>query len=153
MAVFMLWNTGRRNLDSLIERLVREHKVDVLLLVEYYPSVIKSALSTLLLSSGLVRRSTSERFGVFSRLNYGMNRVPVPALGNRVELWEWTTNTKTDARFALEHGLDRIHNDDGTRRVFLRRVADAVRQRENNSHRRSHSFRKIQLSNRTCQKV
>ncbi len=137
MAVFLLWNTGRRNLDPLVENLVREHSVDVLMLVEYYPSVVKSTLSTLLLSRGLVRRSTSERFGVFSRFNYGMNLRTASGLGNRVELWDWTPNTKTEARFALVHGLDRRHNDDGTRRVFFRRVADAIRQQETNSHRRS----------------
>lgn len=137
MAVFLLWNTGRRNLDPLVEDLVREHNVDVLMLVEFYPSEVKSSLSTLLLGSGLVRRNTAERFGLFSRLDYGMKRVPVSALGDRVELWEWTSDSKTEARFALVHGLDRKHNDDGTRRVFFRRVADAVRQRETNSHRRS----------------
>lgn len=137
MAVFLLWNTRGTNRDSLVVNLVREHNVDVLMLVEYYPSTINSRLSTLLLNHGLVRRSTPERFGLFSRPIYRMNRLPVAAVGDRVELWEWTSDTNTEARFALVHGLDRINNNDGTRRVFFRRVVDAIRQREINSHRRS----------------
>jgi Endonuclease/Exonuclease/phosphatase family len=137
MAAFLLWNTNRKNLDSLVQDLVREHKIDILLLVEYYPSETKSTLSTLLLTDGLVRRNSSERFGVFSRLNYGMNSAPVMALGDRVELWNWFPEPNKEARFALVHGLDRMHNDDGTRRVFFHRIVDAVRQDENKSHRRT----------------
>lgn len=153
MAVFLLWNTrgvvdkwdqkGRkkvvRNRDLLVQRLVREHHVDVLLLVEYYPSTVKSNLSTLLLGDGLVRRNTSERLGVFSRPSYAMSRVPVPGVGNRVELWNWAPAPNRLARFALVHGLDRTRNDDGTRRVFFRRVAEAIRSEEfqSRSHRRS----------------
>ncbi len=137
MAAFLLWNTGGKNLDSLIQNLVREHAIDVLLLVEYYPSEIGSTLSTLLLNDGLVRRSTSERFGVFSRPNYGMNGGPVTGIGNRAELWNWVPEAEKQARFVLVHGLDRRHNSDGTRRVFFRRIADVVRNEESNSHRRS----------------
>jgi hypothetical protein len=141
MAAFLLWNTGRKNLDSLVQNLVREHKIDVLLLVEYFPSQINSGLSTLLIGEGLVRRNTSERFGVFSRASYGMSSVAVAGLGDRVELWDWipepTTAPTKAARFALVHGLDRRNNDDGTRRVFFRRIADTIREHEAKSHRRS----------------
>jgi hypothetical protein len=54
MAAFLVWNVGRKNLDSLVQNLVRQHTIDVLLLVEYYPSVSGSSLSTLLLNDGLV---------------------------------------------------------------------------------------------------
>jgi hypothetical protein len=140
MAAFLLWNIGGKrgkNLDMLVQNLVRGHGIDVLLLVEFYPSITKSTLSTLLLGDGLVRRNSSERFGVFSRTNYGMNRVPGAGLGNRVELWNWIPAANKAARFALVHGLDRAHNDDGTRRVFFRRIVDAIRSQETNSHRRS----------------
>ena len=137
MAAFLLWNTGVENRDSLVQNLVREHNIDVLLLVEYYPSKIKSTLSTLLLDEGLVRRNTSDRFGVFSRMKYGMNRVSVTGLGDRVELWNWIPEANKVARFALVHGLDRKHNNDDTRRVFFRRIVDAIRSQEAHSHRRS----------------
>ena len=137
MAVFLLWNTGRKNIDGLVRNLVKEHNVDILLLVEYYPSKNGSTLSTLLLREGLVKRNTTERFGVFSRPNYGMSSEAVTALGDRVELWNWNPEPNKEARFALVHGLDRMNNDDGTRRVFFRRVAEMVRLKETNSHRRS----------------
>ena len=137
MAAFLLWNTGRKNRDGLVQNLVREHKIDFVLLVEYYPSTIGSTLSTLLINDGLVRRNTSERFGVFSRPAYGMNSVAVTSLGDRVEIWNWNPVPNIAARFALVHGLDRMNNNDGTRRVFFRRIADAVRAQETNSHRRS----------------
>ena len=146
MATFLLWNTAGkkrkkdknvRNLDSLIQALVREHSIDILLLVEYYPSVVKSTLSTLLIDDGLVKRNTSERFGVFSRMSYGLNCVPAPGLGDRVEIWNWIPDANKAARFALVHGLDRMHSDDGTRRVFFRRIVDAIRNQESNSHRHS----------------
>lgn len=137
MAAFLLWNTGGKNLDSLVQNLVREHKVDMLLLVEYYPSTANSTLSTLLLNEGLVKRNTSERFGIFSRMNYGMSPLPVAGLGDRVELWDWVPGANRAARFALVHGLERRNNDDGTRRVFFRRVVEAIRKQEANSHRRS----------------
>jgi hypothetical protein len=44
MAAFLLWNTGRANRDSLVQNLVREHKIDILLLVEYYPSLVGSPI-------------------------------------------------------------------------------------------------------------
>ena len=35
MARFLLWNIGKRNLDLRVQSLVREHRIDVLLLIEY----------------------------------------------------------------------------------------------------------------------
>lgn len=67
-------------------------------------------------------------------MKYGMNRVPVAGLGDRVELWNWTPEAHKEARFALVHGLDRTRNEDGTRRVFFRRVVDAIRSQESNSN-------------------
>lgn len=137
MTAFMVWNVKRKNLDSLVQSLVREHKIDVLLLVEFYPAGSGSTLSTLLLGDGLMRRNTSERFGVFTRLSYVAQMQPVTALGDRVEFWDWTPDQTNRARFALVHGLDRRHNNDGTRRVFFRRIADAIRELEATTHRRS----------------
>ena len=137
MAAFLLWNVGRKNVDSLVQNLVRQHQIDVLLLVEYYPSQTNSTLSTLLLGDGLIRRNTSERFGVFGRTQFGMNSVAVTGLGGRAELWNWLPQPNREARFVVVHGLDRMHNDDGTRRVFFRRIVDVVRQQESSSHRRS----------------
>jgi hypothetical protein len=125
VAAFLLWNVQNRNRDLLVQSLVREHNIDVVLLVEYSPTKTASDLSNLLQRDGLVKRSTSERFGVFGRLSYTMTLSSV-AIGTRLELWDLTPDSGVSARFALVHGLDRMHNDDGTRRVFFRRVADFV---------------------------
>ena len=77
MTAFMVWNVGKKNLDSLVQSLVREHKIDVLLLVEFYPAGSGSTLSTLLLGDGLTRRNISERFGVFTRHGFGARMQPV----------------------------------------------------------------------------
>ena len=136
MAAFLLWNINKQNRDLLVQSIVREHNIDIVLLVEFEPSKTRSDLSNLLQQDGLVKRGTSERFGVFGRLNYGMTLVST-AIGGHVELWDWTPESGNEGRFALVHGLDRINNDDGTRRVFFGRVADLVREREAVGHRRS----------------
>ncbi len=136
MAAFLLWNIRNENRDLLVQSIVREHQIDIVLLVEYSPTKTRSDLSNLLLDDGLVKRSTSERFGVFGRLNYGM----IVVAGhdrNALELWDWTPTSGVGGRFALVHGLDRMNNDDGTRRVFFRRVADLVKAAEATGHRRS----------------
>jgi hypothetical protein len=136
VAAFLLWNVQNGNRDLLVQSIVREHKIDIVLLVEYSPTKTGSDLSNLLRLDGLVKRSTSERFGVFGRLNDGMILSPV-TIGTRLELWDWTPDSGVGGRFALVHGLDRMNNDDGTRRVFFRRVADSVKAAEAGSHRRS----------------
>ena len=103
---------------------------------EYYPSQTRSDLSNLLQRDGVVKRNTSERFGIFARLNRGMT-LAATAVGGHVELWDWVPDSGTAGRLALVHGLERRNNDDGTRRVFFRRVADLDREHETNSHRRS----------------
>jgi hypothetical protein len=136
VAAFLLWNTNNKNRDLLVQSIVREHKIDVVLLVEYSPSTARSDLSNLLQCDGLVKRSTSERFGVFGRFDYGMALVSTVS-GGHAELWDWTPESGISGRFALVHGLERINNDDGTRRIFFRRVADLIKQHEAGGHRRS----------------
>lgn len=134
MVTFLLWNVNKQNRDALVQGIVRRHRVDVVLLVEYAPSRSGSNLSTLLLADGILKRGTAERFGVFGRQSIGMNAVTVE---RRTEVWDMTAGTALGGRFALVHGLDRIHNDDGTRRVFFRRLAKRIRSLEGGSHRRS----------------
>lgn len=136
MAAFLVWNINKQNRDLLLQNIIREHSIDVVLLVEYNPSTNKSNLSNLLLQNGLVKRSESERFGVFGRFEYGMHRIATE-IGGHLEIWEWTLESGLSGRFALVHGLERINNDDGTRRVFFRRVAEKVKELETGSHRRS----------------
>ena len=138
MARILLWNIDKGQRDGIIQQLVHQEKIDILLLVEFEPGKSGSQLSTLLLTEGLSRRNQSEKFGVFGRHAHGLNQVSVPfSLGNRVEVWDWMPPSGIPARFALVHGLDRIHNDDGTRRVFFRRLVDFIELCETNAHRRT----------------
>lgn len=134
MATFLLWNVQRKPLDGLVQSLVRQHNVDVVLLVEY--AFGTSLLPGLLARDGLIRRTSSKRFGVFTRTNHNLTKLKFP-LGNRVGMWSWTPPSGQDGLLVLLHGPDRRNNDDSTRRLFFRRVADAVERYEKGRHTRT----------------
>jgi hypothetical protein len=98
VATFLLWNVGKKNLDLLVQAIVREHSVDIVLLVEYYPSLTTSNLDTLLIADGLTKRNNSQRFGIFARSAHGLASVPVTSVGDRAELWDWRSTTPVDGR-------------------------------------------------------
>lgn len=133
MAAFLLWNVHRKPLDGLVQNLVRQLQIDVVLLIEY--AFEKSQLPGLLLQDGLVKRPSSKRFGVFIRMNHRLTPLRYH-LGNRVGMWKWIPPSGQEGLVVLLHGLDRRNYDDSTRRVFFRRVADAVRRREEARHHR-----------------
>lgn len=127
MGAFLLWNVRRKPLDSLVQNLVRQHNIDVVLLVEYAFGV--SQLPFLLLNDGLVKRISSPKFGVFVRNTHGL-RLFRYRLGKRANLWSWVPPSGRAGTVALLHGFDRRNYDDSTRRAFFRRVAEAVQRRE-----------------------
>ncbi|HEY5312470.1 MAG TPA: endonuclease/exonuclease/phosphatase family protein, partial [Pirellulales bacterium] len=127
MAAFLLWNVNQKPLDGLVQSLVRELQIDIVLLVEY--PFGKSRLPGLLLRDGLFKRPSSKRFAVFVRNGHDLSRLRYH-LGKRVGFWSWTPPSGQEGLVVLLHGLDRRNYDDSTRRVFFRRVADAVQRRE-----------------------
>lgn len=135
MAVFLLWNVNRKPLDGLVQSLVRERRVDVVLLVEY--AFGQSLLPALLARDGLFRVRSPARFGVFARS--GLAVVPLRyRLAGRACLWRLVSSAGREGVIGLVHGLDRRNHDDSTRRVFLRRVADAAgRHERKRGHRRT----------------
>jgi hypothetical protein len=136
MAAFLLWNVRRSQpTDALVHALVRNHQIDVVLLVEYPFGL--SQLPALLLAEGLVKRRSWDRFGVFVRTSHRFRRLPF-RLGTRIDVWNWAPPSGQEGVVALLHGLDRRHYDDSTRRLFFRRVVDALHQREEKqNHRRT----------------
>jgi hypothetical protein len=137
MAGFLLWNVNKKPLDGFVQSLVRDANlgIDIVLLVEY--AFGTSQLPGMLQSDGLVKRMSSKRFGVFARHNHRLSRLRY-RLGSRVDMWRWIPPSGQEGLIVLLHGLDRRNYDDSTRRVFLRRVADAVRRRESKrNHRRT----------------
>ncbi len=127
MAAFLLWNVHRKNLDALVHAMVRHYGIDVVLLVEYVLGA--SQLPGLLLADGLVRRTSAARFGVFVRSTHRLRRLPY-RIGNRANIWKWQPPNGQEGLIALVHGYDRRNFDDGTRRVFFRRVVQAVERGE-----------------------
>jgi hypothetical protein len=138
MAAFLVWNVNRKPLDGLVQSLVRQWQIDIVLLVEY--AFGTSQLPGLLQQDGLFRRPSSKRFGVFVRSNQRLSllRYAPYRVGSRVGLWRWIPPSGQEDLIVLLHGFDRRNFDDSTRRVFSRRVADAVRRREEaRQHRRT----------------
>jgi hypothetical protein len=133
MAAFLLWNVDGRPLDGLVQNLVRQHQIDIVLLVEYAFGV--SQLSGLLLQDGLFKTPSPDRFGVFVRASHSLNRLRY-RLGTRAALWMWTPPSGQEGLIALLHGFDRRNCDNSTRRMFFRRVADAIRRCEMARHHR-----------------
>jgi hypothetical protein len=114
-------------LDALVQAIVRQHNIDVVLLVEYVLG--GSELPGLLLQDGLVRRPSSRRFGVFVRTAHRFQRLPYK-LNDRVNIWKWQAPQGEDGLIALLHGYDRRHYDDSTRRFLFRRVVAALERGE-----------------------
>src|SRR3954452_3877359 len=135
MAAFLLWNVQRKPLDGFVQSLVRQLRIDVVLLVEY--AFGASQLPSLLLNDGLFKRKSPKRFGVFSRANHGL--MPTRhRLGARARLWRWTPPSGQEGIIAFLHGFDRRNYDDSTRRVFFHRVAETVRRyEESGGHQRT----------------
>lgn len=136
MATFLLWNVNNNpRADGLVVSLVRRHKVDIVLLIEY--AFGASQLPGLLQPLNFVKKNSAERFAVLCSANHQLQKLPA-RLGRRAGLWRWTTPAGQTGQIALVHGFDRRNYDDSTRRVLFRRVADAVRSCEaRDSSRRS----------------
>lgn len=135
MAAFLLWNVDSKPLDGLVQNLVRQLQIDVVLLVEYAFGV--SQLQSLLEQDGLFKCSSPERFGVFARSSQTLRRLRY-RLGKRAGLWAWTPPSGQEGLAVLLHGYDRRNCDDSTRRMFFRRIGDAVRNcEEARGHRRT----------------
>jgi hypothetical protein len=54
MAAFLLWNVNGKPLEGLVQNLVREHEIDVVLLVEY--ALGRGQLPGFLMNDGLFKR-------------------------------------------------------------------------------------------------
>lgn len=114
-------------LAGLVDALVVQHKIDVVLLVEFVSAT--SHLPQMLLQRGLVRRKTSDKFGVFTRSTDILHRIRSD-LGKRVHFWKWETPGHQEGLLVLAYGYDRRNSDDDTRRVIIRRIAEKVERRE-----------------------
>lgn len=123
---FLLWNVHRKPLDDLVVALVRQHKVDVLVLIER-----DSSSQTLLPALQSVGRFTdvfsNERFAVYVRFDPRcVQRILRPDQSDRMEYWHVKQKNKDDILLVLVHGLDLRNNSEGKRCLFFKRVVDDI---------------------------
>ncbi len=120
MPTFLVWNVGRRALDGVVARLVAEHRVDVLLLVER-PESDGSLLQGLGTLGSFARVMSHDRFGLYTRLaDAFFDRLFPPETDERMDFWRFRLNGTVSVTLVAVHGPDRYHNpDDSDRRLFL----------------------------------
>jgi hypothetical protein len=135
MANFLLWNVQRKPLDTLVLRLAEDHQIDGLFLVEYSEH---SRLPEELKRLELVQIPSQDRFGVFVKRTFTMDRLTPITATERVDYWWCIFPTKTDILLVLVHGQDRRHFDDSTRGMLFQQTTEAVRYFEEQlGHRRT----------------
>lgn len=128
MTTFLLWNVQRKQLDGYIVRLVEEHRVDVLLLVEQAKP--DETFLALLRTAGPYQRVDShERFGVYVRFDSSKVvriKPPTTAAGDRVDYWDIRLGKKNRLFLVLVHGLDIINYSEQARELFFERLSSDV---------------------------
>src|SRR5260370_40237131 len=88
MTTFLLWNVHRKQLDAHIVRLIQQHVVDVLLLIEH-PKPDDMLFSQLNTFGSYQRVASHNRFGVYVRFDSSlMRRVRSPVQNERVDYWD-----------------------------------------------------------------
>ncbi len=132
MTTFLLWNVQNKQLDGLIVRLVQQHKVDVVLLIEHPKP--DSTLVSLLNTIGPYQRVAShDRFGVYVRFDGALmvRRTP-PVSDGRVDYWDIQLSKRNPLLLLLVHGLDIVNYSERMRAFFYERLADDVARMESN---------------------
>lgn len=127
MTTFLLWNVQKNRLDGHIVRLVQQHKVDVLLLIEH-PKPDDNLLSQLNRIGPFERVPSHERFGVFVRFDSRrLVRVAPPLPTDRADYWDVRLSKTNRLLLVLVHGLDIInYPSEQTRGLFFERLSDNI---------------------------
>lgn len=126
MATFLLWNVNRKPLDGLIVRLVQQHKVHVLVLIEP-PDTDDTLLQALNGIARFVRVQSHERFGVYTRWRESsFERLEPPVSNQRMDFYRLRVPRSVEILLAVVHGLDRVNYADARRGLFFQRVVSNV---------------------------
>ncbi|MGO8751991.1 MAG: hypothetical protein ACLQNE_39115 [Thermoguttaceae bacterium] len=140
MATFLLWNVQNKQLDGYIVRLVQEHKVDVLLLLEH-PKPDTTLFSQLNSLRQYHRVTTHKRFGVYVAFDSAkMVRItpPTTSAGERVDYWDVNLSRRNRLLLVLVHGLDIINYNEQARSLFFERLHEDVTWIEDNDSKVGH---------------
>jgi endonuclease/exonuclease/phosphatase family metal-dependent hydrolase len=128
MTTFLFWNVQNKQLDGYIVRLVQEHQVDVLLLLEH-PKPDNTLFTQLNHVRQYQRVTTHNRFGVYVSFDSSqMVRItpPTTTAGDRVDYWDININKKNRLFLVLVHGLDIINYSEQARSLFFERLRNDV---------------------------
>lgn len=124
MTTFLFWNVQNKQLDGYIVRLVQQHQVDVLLLLEH-PKPDHSLFAQLNAIRPYQRVTTHRRFGIYVSFDSAqMVRVapPTAAAGDRTDYWDIKLSKKNRLFLVLVHGLDILHYSEHARSLFFERL-------------------------------
>src|SRR5437660_11138710 len=94
MTTFLVWNIQRKPLGGLILPLVRQHKVDVLALIEQAKP--DETFFKLLQKTGNFQRvPCHQRFGVYTRFDsHRLEPMTPPVRSGRVDFWHWSWKSR-----------------------------------------------------------
>lgn len=140
MTTFLFWNVQNKQLDGHIVRLVQDHKVDVLLLIEH-PKPDTTLFSQLNLIRPYQRVTTHIRFSVyvsFSSAQIVRITPPTTAAGDRVDYWDISFSRKNRLFLVLVHGLDMLNYNEHARSLFFDRLHEDIRWIEENDSKVRH---------------
>jgi Endonuclease/Exonuclease/phosphatase family len=139
MATFLLWNVQKKPLDGLLVRLVQEHNVHIVILVERpeADAVLLQALQTQV-TQRFTRVPSHERFGVYSRFPLkAFERLSPVVPCDRMDFWRLKrTNADTEVLLCAVHGLDKINNSEARQALFFDRLHEEIKRAE---HEANHS--------------
>jgi Endonuclease/Exonuclease/phosphatase family len=126
MPTFLLWNVGQQSLDGHVTRLVQDHRVDIILLVER--PLLDAGLLQILTPQGFVRLPSHDRFGFYTRLGVAsFARLTPPEPNERTDYWRFWLRPRLDITPVVIHGPDRYNApDDSDRRLFFARAHENI---------------------------
>ncbi len=140
MTTLLFWNVQNKELDGYIVRLVQQHQVDVLLLLEH-PKPDNTLFTQLNKVRPYQRVTTHNRFGVYVSFNSAqMVRInpPTTTAGDRVDYWDVNLSKKNRLFLVLVHALDNINYSDQARSLFFDRLREDIIWMEENDNRVGH---------------
>ena len=123
----LFWNVQRKPLDGVVVRLVEEHDVDFLVIIESAGD--PDRLLGPLRGVGDYRQIPSQkRFAAYGKFDpSSVDRLQPPVDNRRMDFWHLTLAGHADASILVVHGLDVRNHSPEERRLFFERLTENVR--------------------------
>ncbi len=137
MTNFLVWNTNKKPLNEIIVQLVKEHEVDVLLLIE--PNQGATSLLSRLNNVGPFQVVESQaRFRLLTKFDsFLIERIKpfIEDKDKRSDYWHLKLPGRADVLLVGIHGYDMINYQQDAREMLLARVAENIKFIEDNTTR------------------